>query len=192
MHSLTLCSCEQRSHRVAFLHSLAEWPNCWHLKHCITWGGSRLASHRYNCQPILTPCFWAALTWLLESVRTRIYFVGWPIARLVFRVTLLTFIALMFRSSAFISSSLMLWCTFIITKLGLVFGLGSVLLAFTVAFGKARVRFTVSIRHSLEARFSGWKKNRYCSSTLLCALFWPQESSIWLLLQIVFVMALDQ
>ena len=158
VHSLTLCCCEQRRHRVALRHSFDEWPNCWHLKYCITWGGSRLASHRYSCQPILTPCYWAALTWSLESVMNRINFVGWPVARLVIPVTLLTFIALLFRSSTYISSTLMLWWTFTITKLCLVFGFGSVFLAFTVAFGKVWVRFRDSIKISLEPRSSGWMK----------------------------------
>ena len=109
--------------------------------------GSRLASHRYSCQPFLTLCFWAAWARSFVSVITRINFVGWPFIRLFVLENLVTFIALLFKSSSFTSS-----------YHGLVFGLGSVFLAFILAFGKGWVRFSECIRHSLEARSSCWKK----------------------------------
>ena len=113
--------------------------------------------------------FWAALTWLFDSVITRINFVGWPVARLVIRETLMAFIALLFKSYSFTSSSVMLRWTFTMTKIDFVLGLGSVFLAFTLAFVKAWFRFSDDIKHSIEARSSGWiKKSVLFLSSLIC------------------------
>ena len=113
----------------------------------------------------------AALTWLFDSVITRSNFFGWPVARLVISETLVTFIALLVKSYSITSSSVMLWWTFTMTKLGLVLGLGSVFLAFNLAFGKAWFTFSDSIKHSLELRSSGWiKKSVLFFSSLICII----------------------
>ena len=169
VNSFTLWSCQQRRDRLTLLLSLAESPSFRYLKQCFTCGGIRVASHRYSCQSTLTPGFWTAFTWLFDFVITRINFVGWPVAQLVICETFVTFIALLYKSSSFTSYSVMLWWTFTMTKLGLVLGLGSVFLAITLAFRKTWFRFSDIIRHSLEARSSGWiKKSVLYFSSLTC------------------------
>ena len=97
----TVCLPAHRIHFNSPLQPLAEWPNFWHWKHCLLWGSSLLGSQRWSTQPILTPCLIAAVTWFEQSVMTRISFVGFPVALFVIRSTLITFIALLLRTSSF-------------------------------------------------------------------------------------------
>ena len=152
----TVCLPAHRRYLNSSLQSLAEWPNFWHLKHCLMWCCFLLGSQRQSTQPILTPCLIAAVTWFEQSVITRISFVGFPVALLFIRSTLITFIALLFRSSSFNSFSCMLWWTFTITKLGLVLAFGRVFRALTEVLGKTSCRFEAFIRHSHELWSSGW------------------------------------
>ena len=46
----TVCFPAHRRHLNFSLQSLAEWPNFWHLKHCLIWGGFLLGSQRWSTQ----------------------------------------------------------------------------------------------------------------------------------------------
>ena len=165
---LTVCLPAHRRHLNSSLQSLVEWPNFWNLKHCSKWGSSLLGSQRWSTQPILTPCLIAAVTWFEQSVITRMSFVGFPVALLVIRSTLITFIALLLRRSSFTLFSWILWWTFVITKLGLDLAFGRRFLALTEVFGKTCCRFEAFIRHSLELWSSGWiKKSKLFGSFLM-------------------------
>ena len=148
----------------------------WLLKHCLTWGGSLLGSQRWSTQPILTPCLTAAVTWFEKSVFTRISFVGSPVALLVIWSTLITFIALLLRSSSFTSFSCMLWWTFTITKLGFDLAFGRVFLALIEVFGKTSWRFEAFIRHSLVVWSSGWIEKSLLFGNSLMHWFWVEAS----------------
>ena len=150
---------------------MAECPYFWHLKHCLTSGGSLLCSHLLTRQPIFTPCFCAAKTWFVESVITLISVVGLLLARLIILDTFTTFTPLLLKSSSFISFSWMLRYTLTTTKLGLDLAFGSVFHVFT-AFGNNCWRFVLDMRLSLKALFSGWiKKSSVFGNSLIRCIF---------------------
>ena len=124
----TVCLPAHRRHLSSSLQSLAEWPNFWH------WGGSLLGSQWWSTKPILTPCLAAAVTWFEQSVIARISFVGFSLALLVIRSTLITFIALLLRICPFILFSDMLRWTFTNTNLGVDLAFGWVFLALIEVF----------------------------------------------------------
>ena len=131
------------------------------------WGSSLLGSQRWSTQPIWTPCLIAAVTWFEQSVITRMSFAGFPVSPLVIRSTLITFMALLLRSSSF-TFSWMLWWTFVISKLGLDLAFGRVFLALTEVFGNTCCRFEAFIKHSFELWSSGWiKKSKLFGSSLM-------------------------
>ena len=65
----------------------------------------------------------------------------------------------------------MLYCTLTITKLGLDLDIGSVFLAFTIAFGNICCRFILDMRPSLKALNFGCIRNRLCLVILLFVVF---------------------